>query len=235
MNRRHTFWLLLAMVLAAFLAAPGCIFSPDDGGGDGGGGGGSVQYPLQDSPDNLMAKFQMAYDNMDIDAYRDVLHTGYKFVFAEGTQGMDPRGYWLREDELESATHMFSGEPFTNSQGEVAPGISDISFDVLDPLGVWEPVPENDPDFAGEGAMKRLYQVHIVLSHDGGTYTINSQQIFVVIPVEEDDGTGVLRTVWYLYGQQDLATGVGGKVLAAAGDGATARSGTDLEAVACNR
>ena len=206
MNRTLTFWLLLLASLATLVVAPGCIFSPDDSGGGGGGGGGTVQYPWPDTPDQLMTNFKNAYENRDIDAYRDVLDTDYKFVFAEGTDGMDPRGYWLREDELASATNMFSGDPHTNSQGVLAPGISDISFDILVPQGVWEDVPENDPDFGAPGVKKRLYQVRIVLSHSDGTYTISSQQLFWVIPREVDDGTGATRVRWYLYGQQDLAT-----------------------------
>jgi len=208
MNTRRSLWSLMLVLALVALAAPGCIFSPDDSTGDGGGGGGAEPYPWPSTQDQLMANFQRAYDEMDIDAYRDeILHPDYKFVFIEGSDLGGPTGYWTREDELLSAQAMFSGEPHTNSNGEVAPGISDITFDVLDRVDPWQPVPPDDPYFAGPGAWKALFNVHLVLRHDGGTYTISSPQIFVVIPVEVDDGTGATRTRWMLYGQQDLESG----------------------------
>lgn len=201
--RNHTRLLSGLTALAALVVlAGGCIFSPDD---DDGNPNVLPTYPFPATQDLLMANFKTAYDNMNIEEYRNVLHTAFKFKFAEGSD-VEPSGYYTREEDLQTTTRMFNGEQGLDPIGLIKPGVRDIEFRQLERLSPeWEVVPEGDPDFAG--ATRALYDVTIVfnLSDDGNsTITVDSQQIFYAMPVAEVQEDSSTRLRYYLYGQTDL-------------------------------
>ncbi len=203
--RNHTRLLSgLAAVAALVVLAGGCIFSPDD---DPVNPPGPPSYPFPATQDLLMANFKTSYDNMSIEEYRNVLHTDFKFKFAEGSD-VEPSGYYTREQDLQTTTRMFNGEQGMSEIGEVKPGVRDIDFRLLEQLSPeWEDVPESDPDFPG--STRALFNVEIVfnLNDDGNsTITVDSQQIFYAMPVAEVQEDSSTRLRYYLIGQTDLDT-----------------------------
>ncbi|MBK7703294.1 MAG: hypothetical protein IPI34_10580 [bacterium] len=80
-----------------------------------------------------MTNFKNAYDSMNIDEYRNVLHTGYIFVFADGSPAAPTTGIYTREEDLQSTTRMFNGEQGQDLEGVVKPGVRDIEFPAAAP------------------------------------------------------------------------------------------------------
>jgi len=193
----------LAATAALVLLAGGCIFSPDDDPNN-------VtppppSYPFPDTEDKLMTNFKTAYDNMSIEEYRNALHSDYKFVFADGSPVAPYEGYYTREQDLQSTTRMFNGEQGQDQDGVVKPGVRDIEFIQLLRTTNWEPMPISDPDFSG--AMYALFEVRIVFylnTESTNTITIDSEQLFYLESVEEEQNDGSTRTRFYLIGQRDL-------------------------------
>ena len=199
--RRSDTRLLSLFAAAALLALTGGCFSsgdPEDTG--------TLLPPLPPpgTAEQLMANFKLAYDNMDIDEYRDALHADFIFVFADGSPAAPTTGIYTREEDLQSTTRMFRGEQGQDLDGIVKPGVRDIEFTQLVRLTDWEDVDGDDLYFPG--ARRALYDVRIVFileTESLNTITIDCQQLFYVKPVTEpvDGGT---RERYYLIGQQDL-------------------------------
>ena len=200
--RNHTRFLAsLAAVAALVVMAGGCIFSPDEGDNP---TPPVTTYPFADTPEKLMTNFKNAYGTMNVDEYRNVLHMQYKFLFAEGSD-VEPTGVYTREQDLQSTTRMFNGEQGQDPDGLPKPGVRDISFEELTMLLPWEDVPETDINFPG--AIRALYDVKVVfyLDTDGlNTITVDSQQLFYLKSISEEQDDGSTRTHFYMIGQEDL-------------------------------
>lgn len=153
------------------------------------------------TPDKLMANFKKAYDEMDIEGYREILEAAYKFFFQQAD--IDNLGltfdYWERDDELQSAANIFSGDP-SPSSGEA--GVSDIDFNFLEAATVWED--SVNPDFPG--ARRALYQVILFFERPGTTtIEVQGRQEFYVTShdsVQEDD---FIKDYYQVVGQVDLS------------------------------
>jgi len=188
--------LLLVLCLLALVVPAGCIFSPDeDGDGGGGGGGGDEGYPFPDTADKMVENFTEIYGGMDIDAYRDVLHPDYRFILGSA-DGDDE--YYNFDTEVALTENMFSGE---QGPTEDAFPISEIQM-VTFPQGIWEEVPENEPNFGGHGAVKKVYEVDISVTRPGhNTFLIQGQVDFYAIR-QDSLVNGQNRDYWLL-GQWD--------------------------------
>ncbi|MDO9693968.1 MAG: hypothetical protein Q7W56_04505 [Candidatus Latescibacteria bacterium] len=201
--RNHTRFLTsLAAVAALVVMAGGCIFSPDEGDNP---QPPAPTYPFADTPEKLMTNFKNAYGRMNVDEYRNVLHMQYKFLFADGSPAAPTEGYYTREQDLQSTTRMFNGEQGLDPDGLPKPGVRDIDFDELTLLTVWEDVPETDINFPG--AIRALYDVKVVfyLDTEGlNTITVDSQQLFYLKSISEEQDDGSTRTHFYMIGQEDL-------------------------------
>ena len=162
-------------------------------------------YPFAATQDLLMTNFRTAYDQMNIEEYRNALHEDFRFIFAEGTT-IQPNGFFTREQDLLSTTHMFNGEQGMSETGEIKPGVRDVDFRLLQRLSPeWEDVPVTDPDFPG--ATRAVFDVELVfnLNDDANsTITVESQQIFYAMPVPEVQIDSSIRQRFYLIGQTDL-------------------------------
>jgi len=154
-----------------------------------------------------MTDFERAYAEMDIDAYENVLHEDYKFVF------IDHAVVWQRHQDIQSTSNMFGGQPGHNPDGSYRPPVQSIAIDTLIRQTPWEDVPADDPDFPD--SEKALYQTRLVLTLEGGehTLTVQSDQYFFVKPEQVDPGDGTTETRYFLYGHMDLLGG-GGKAFA---------------------
>ena len=201
--RNHTRFLTsLAAVAALVVMAGGCIFSPDEGENP---TPPPPTYPFADTPEKLMTNFKNAYGTMNVDEYRNALHTGYIFVFADGSPVAPTEGIYTREEDLLSTTRMFNGEQGQDPDGFSKPGVRDIEFTELTKLTDWEDVPETDIYFPG--AIRALFDVRVVFyldTEDVNTITVDSQQLFYLKSISEEQGDGSTRTHFYLIGQKDL-------------------------------
>ena len=196
--------LLLVLCLVALVVPTGCLFSPDeDDGGGGGGGGGDEGYPFPDTADKMVENFTEIYGGMDIDAYRDILHRDYRFILGSA-DGDDE--YYNFDTEVALTENMFSGE---QGPTEDAHPISEIQM-VTFPQGIWEEVPENEPNFGGHGAFKKVFEVDISVTRPGhNTFLIQGQVDFYAIR-QDSLVNGQNRDYWRLLGQWDhTATGGG--------------------------
>lgn len=192
MTNRKTLPLLLVLGILA-LALTGCIFSPDpdpDPIQDD-----PVEYVTATTPRLMMDNFETAYTERDIDGYaEEVLDDGFLFFFLDD----EAQDFWTKDEDLISMRNLFSGEARTNSDGDLTRAISRIDMDqltLLEPFG-----PTDNVYFQGiDGVQMALYKIRIVLHHPEGTITVDSNQRFYAVPVEEN---GV--TIYKLIGQEDM-------------------------------
>ena len=194
---------LLVMVLALLVATAGCIFSPDDGGGGGPGPDNSLPYPS--NPDILMSNFRQIYNEMRIDDFRSMLHVDYKTVLlpstlAEWQQGGNPLAadVFYRDDEISIHENIYSGNTGLDAAGQTVQAIDSIQGDLLEKSGSWEPIPDSDEHFAGQGGYWALFNVLIYFNNpDQHRFEVRQDVEFYVVPT--DDGG---RTKWLLLGQR---------------------------------
>lgn len=154
-----------------------------------------------------MATFRAAYGGLNIDEYRNALHSDFIFVFADGSPVAPPTGIYTREQDLQSTTRMFNGEQGLDPDGHPKPGVRDIEFQRLERLTNWEDVPEADPNFPG--AIRALYDVRVIFNLNtdaSNTITVDSRQLFYLKSIAEEQTDGSTRPHYYLIGQQDLDT-----------------------------
>jgi hypothetical protein len=86
-------------------------------------------YPAASNPDLLVANFEQAVNEMNLDEYAKLLHADFAFIFAPGDRHrVAPDDRWNREDELSSMRSLFSGEPGTSRFGREMPGVEGIKF-----------------------------------------------------------------------------------------------------------
>ena len=106
---RKTLMILTVLPIAALALSVGCGSDKNPGSPDPG-----LTYPYPDTPDQLMANFKAAYDQMDAQGYdEEILRPNFVFKFAEDTPEpiSGPTGLLTREQELTISTNMFSGAP----------------------------------------------------------------------------------------------------------------------------
>ena len=163
-------------------------------------------YPVYDllpatSPDQLMANFQLAYEDMNIEFLRDVLHEDLKLLLQSDTVAAYdlPRDFFSYEEELSIHTNIFSGNPIYLPDGAV-PGISSITFRTFERQDEWAAAPPTDPNFPN--AFHATYNVTIEVTRPGGNTIVVSGLIrFYVVDVDEGEAE-----LYRLIGQVDLTT-----------------------------
>jgi hypothetical protein len=194
--------LFLLGVLALLVAPAGCIFSPDDG-EEGGGGGGQDQIPFAGTEDQLMANFRTAYEDMDYNIFKDMLHPDYITLLQESTQQEFPDvGPTLDvAEELRIHQRMFAGQPVTDPDGVLVPGISSINFGTYEQQGTWATSPPND---VIPNARFSLYQVIFEFDRPGYSTLKVEGQIKFYVAGRDSFHNGANRTYWQMIGQQDL-------------------------------
>lgn len=147
-----------------------------------------------ETPDELMADFEQAYDEMDIDGYAHALGEDFLFIFTNND-------IWLRADDVASTTNMFAGGTGTNGMAVVS-----IVIQTMVRQEAWTAVASDHPYFPD--SERALYQVCIIFRLEGGTNTItvNCDQLFYAAPEEVELEGGVTTTCYRLVGQQDMAS-----------------------------
>ena len=135
------------------------------------------------SADILMDNFQKAYTAMDLVEYEKLLHEDFIFSF----QACDveklglSKDHYTRDDELASASHMFSRKPHVKSSGLVVAPILGIEFLHFQREGAW--VSMNDPE--RPGLQKGVFLVDIRMNRgEAGSLSIRGTCVFFVVGSE---------------------------------------------------
>jgi len=186
---------LLFVLLLVVIAAPGCLFSPDEGGDDNPDLVNPHVFP--DTADKLVANFKRYYEERNLERYREVLSTDYRFIAKDQTE-------YNYDREIDIHDKMFN-----EVAGDNGKAFEDITVQQLTPLGIWQETPDNDPFFGGaSGSLWRAYNVFInfKVSGENLVYEVTGVVIFYVTSreVQVDGGT---RVMYELLGQKDETNG----------------------------
>lgn len=160
--------------------------------------------PFPDTPDQLMANFQMIYETMDADEYKFILDPAFETLLQQATQNEFPGvGSTLNEAE-ENRLHdrMFLGEPLLDANGGFLPAIFSFSFSRFQPRVGWGVSLPTDPI---PNTLSALYEVEI-LADRGPNYSakIVRGTIRFYVTTAEGKLNGQPKTYYRLIGQLDL-------------------------------
>lgn len=115
------------------------------------------------TPDELVASYRLAHDQRDPELLDLLLNADFRFVKLDGQA-------WDRVADYSIMTKMMVGRAGINGLT-----IADMSVDFFIPMGVWTPVPSNDPYFGGvDSASSRAYDVRI-------SYELAGQQLVLQV------------------------------------------------------
>jgi hypothetical protein len=162
-----------------------------------------ITPPGHATPDHLVVALRQAYEDMDPGIYGGVLHADYTMLLSpETTQEFPQVGATLdRDAEMRIAMRMFAGLPVSDSDGNLVPGISNVSFQTLDPQGDWAEVPAGAP-FAGSQA--GLFDVVILCDRPGYSTLKVEGQLQLFAAASDTTIGGQDFTYWQLSGMRDL-------------------------------
>jgi len=195
---------LLLLAACALLVAPaGCIFSPDES-DDNNTPPPPAELPFPGTPAQLMANFQTIYETRDFDEYRKIMHPDFLTILQEATTDEFPDvGTTLDvNEELRIHERMFSGEAVTDPQGELVPGVLNISFSKFQPLDAWATSP---PDDIIPNAEWSQYEVEFLFDR-GQTFSTLKVDGSIKFYVTSRDSMhqGSLKQYYQMIGQVDL-------------------------------
>ena len=196
---------LLLAAFALLIAPAGCIFSPDDDTGDKPTPK-PVELPFPGSPDVLMQNFQTIYETRDFDEYRKIMHPDFLTILQDETiQDFPDVGETLDvNEELRIHERMFSGEAVTDPNGNLVPGVANISFSRFINLTTWAVSPPTDIIPNAEWA---LYDVEFLFDR-GQTFSTLKVEGTIKFYVTSRDSMhlGSLRQYYQMIGQVDLTS-----------------------------
>jgi len=157
---------------------------------------------LSRTPDALMENFVKTYGERDLDTYAQLLHEQFIYTFnPETSRNLGPSyEYFTRQDELECAANLFSGEVVTNSRGQQVPAITAIEFRHWEQIGDWELASPDEVD-----GLRGVFECTIRFVRAGaGDLTVRGRQLFTVAMADVSDGEGAVGPYYQIIGWQDL-------------------------------
>ena len=163
----------------------------------------TLTLPFAGSEDQLMANLQTSYEDMDYNQYRKLLHRDFEMYLLPSTQEAFPLvGPTLDlAEELLIHQRMFGGDPLVDSDGNVLPGISTISFQSFEKVVAWDVSPPTD---IFPNTRFSLYDVTILWDRPGfSTWKVEGSVKFYVAG-RDSLHDGVASTYWRMIGMQDL-------------------------------
>ncbi len=204
---KSKFFLLLAG-FALLVATTGCIFSPDDDPGDDPPPPPPV-LPFPGSPDVLMANFQTIYETMNYEEYRKIMHPDFLTILQEETIIDFPDvGTTLDvNEELRIHERMFSGDSLEDPDGNLVPGVNNISFSNFRALDAWIVSPGDDIIPNAEWAP---FDVDFLFDRGEGFSTLKVEGTIKFYVASRDSmHEGTVQKYYQMRGQVDLTNGGG--------------------------
>ena len=136
---------------------------------------------LPGSPDELVAQFEQAMNDRDIEAYAALLHPDFEFIFApRDRRRVAPEHDWGRAEELQSMRQLFSGEPGTNRVGRPVPGVARIEF-ALVAADDWS------YEFTERETWSRTYHAFARLFLEDGTRRLITRQQLLTVTAQRGE------------------------------------------------
>jgi hypothetical protein len=186
----------------------------------------SIPAPEPNSPTNVIKLFAWCWLNRDPSLYSEIFTDDYRFQFAPNDSAGNPYrdSPWIREYELSSAQHMFSG-------GTDRPPASDIKI-TISGLLVAQPDPRPGKDPKWHRAVRTPVDLKITFDQNG-TPEVNSVTGYALFFVVRGDsaiippeliakGFGPDPTRWWIERWEDETAGATGSPAAARPAGAAA-------------
>jgi hypothetical protein len=138
-------------------------------------------YPDQSTPDNVLEKLEMAYENMDADAYVECLAEEFIFFLNPDDVGANPSlpPYWDKAEERMIVWHMFAD---TTAIGSIDLTLTIVSRDSVAGQDLWE------------------YEVDVDLTVEAGATYISSGMSLFVMRRSPDH----FETTWQIVEHHDL-------------------------------
>ncbi len=174
--------------------------------------GNSVELSFPGSPGVLMANFQTIYETMDSEEYGNIMHPDFLTILQQATIDEFPDvGTTLDvNEELRIHDRLFSGEAVTDPNGDLVPGVTNISFSRFIALDTWHVSPPEDIIPNAEWAP---YDVEFLFDR-GQTFSTLKVEGTIKFYVTSRDSMheGSLRQFYQMIGQVDLTSG-GGKAV----------------------
>jgi hypothetical protein len=147
-----------------------------------------VEYPDQSTPDNVIEKLEMAYENLDGDAYLECLAEDFLFFLNPDDAAADSTlpEYWDKAEERRLHWHMFADTTVIES---IELTLTVVSKDSL---------PGDDPVDPSDDRWE--YEVDVDLEVEAGvTYLSSGMSLFVMRRSPDH-----LATVWQIIEHHDL-------------------------------
>jgi len=201
-------------LLAAFVLLPvlsGCGSNPFNPPIDPGSDGHIPQNtPENDSPQNLMLRFEASYEFQDLQKYELLLTSDFRYTFsaASDPELVDRYPNWGLDDEVESTKHLFEG--FVNSGGNSVPAATRIDM-TLTGVQYGSDFTHTDSTSYYQKVVVTAVDMTIEVPQTGTepiTYHINARHEFYIVRGDAavlDPGQDASATRWYIRRWDDLS------------------------------
>ncbi len=160
--------------------------------------------PFPDTPEQLMANFQVIYETMDVDEYKLILDPGFETHLQKGTQDTFPEVGSTFNVTQENRIHerMFQGQSLQDPDGNFLPGIAGISFSKFRVLVDWGDSLPTDPI---PNTLSALYEVDVLIDRGQQFSTLKVDgSIRFYVATAEGMLNGESKTYYRMIGQKDL-------------------------------
>ena len=185
--------LILGTVLLCSCSDDDVVVRPDN----------PIPLPGPPNEDAMMANFRTAYEDMNPEILQDMLHPDFVTILQVSTTEQFPDvGPTLdRDEEIRIAQRMFSGQPVTDPDGVLIPGISSIQFQIFEQQNTWF---DTGPTGVIPNVRAALFNVMFYFDRPGAsTLPVAGQIKFFASPQDTVIG-GISKTYYTMIGQQDL-------------------------------
>ena len=166
---------------------------------------------IHDTPQSTMAAFQHTYEFKDAAGFASLLAGDFYYSFsvaADPTLAAQYGSDWKRENEILSATHLFSG--FTpSSSGIPMPGAEFIAMTLVSPQYFDDPAHADSADYYKWVTVERVVMsIEIPTTPEPVIYNIDSRHEFYLVRGDAAvlvAGQPATSNTWYIRRWDDLA------------------------------
>jgi hypothetical protein len=160
--------------------------------------------------DAMLANMVAAYENLDFAAYRELLHPDFLMLLQQETAELFPDlGPTIdHAQELRIHERMFSGEPLTDPDGFLVPGVSGIDVLLFQRQDEW--TTSNNPDIPDSGdpehpVVRALFDA-IILVDRGPTFSYlrSEGQLEFYVASRDSLHNGSIHPYYTIRGLRDL-------------------------------
>ena len=226
---------VLALCVAALPVLAGCSSNPFTPPTDDGNNELPATTPLNDSPENTMARFEATYEYRVKPEYEKLFTSNFRFTFSNQS---DPELFntwgtsWGKDDEIESTGNLITG--FTDSEGNPQAAAASIELTLEGASFVGDPTRPESTAFYKYVIVPRV-RMHLILA-DGREFEIDAPHDFYLVrgDVAVLDETQEARSDrWYIHRWDDKSPPLAAIIRVAsqgAEGGAERRTWGDLKA-----